>query len=252
MGASHAINSHEKAFSVITERVWFEGDGALKEGQGLCYNWDYGTATAADGRRGNRVELPTILNAPYFAGVADKPYAADTGGQFVTINKPGSFCNVWSAVSNTIGSGVSTCEAGTGGNGAGFFGRGGFPGRGTLRPLQTIDRSSTAGLCFGYLEDGPESGLIEEVTPLDNAAVVLMVGGLSHILAATLTNGDSTFTVADGLFNGQEKGIHIVGTQATNNLVITFTSAEQNVDANTTLATWTADTIAEEIYVKWY
>jgi len=252
MGASHAINSHEKAFSVVSERVWFAASTALKEGHGLCYNWDVGTATAADGRRGNHVELPTILNAPYFAGVADKVYAARTGGQFITINRPGSFCNVWSAVSNTIGTTLSTCEAGTGGNGAGFFGREGFQGKGSFTPLQTIDRSSTAGVCFGYLQEGPQSGLIEEVTPVDNSAIVLMVGGVSHLLAATLTNGDATFVLADGTFLGQKKGFHTVGTQTTNNVVITITSGQQNVDANTAYATWTTDTVAEETYVEWY
>jgi len=252
MGASHAINSHEKAFSAITARVWFEADSALKEGQGVCHNWDYGTATAVDGRRGNRVEVPTILNAPYFAGVADRVYAAVTGGQFITINLPGSFCNVWSAASNTIGAGLSTCEAGAGGNGAGFFGREGFQGKGSFTPLQTIDRSSTAGVCFGYLQEGPQSGLIEEVTPADNSAITLMVGGVSHILAAALGTGDATFTVADGTFLGQKKAFHLVGTQTTNNLVLTFTSAEQNLDANTALASWTADTAKEEISVEWF
>lgn len=250
MGASHAINSHEKAFSVISEEVWFEADTALKEGQGVCYNWDYGTATAADGRRGNRVELPTILNAPHFAGVADKVYAARTGGQFITINQPGSYCNVWSAANNTIGAGISTCEAGTGGNGAGFFGREGFQGKGSFTPLQTINRG-TPGLCFGYLQEGPQSGLIEEVTAVDNSTIVLMVGGVSHLLAVTLGTGDALFTVADGTRNGQLKGFHLVGDQTTNNLVLTFTSAQQNVDANTALTTWTADTALEEIYVEW-
>ncbi len=152
MGYSAAINSHEKAFSVISAVVWFGGSTALNEGQGLCYNWDVGTGTASDGRRGNHVELPTILNAVYSAGVADRPYAAVTGGQFITINLPGSYCNIWSNASNTIGTSITTCSSDT--TNAGIFVYAGFPGKGSAVPLQTIDRSETAGLCFAYLQEG--------------------------------------------------------------------------------------------------
>ena len=190
------------------------------------------------------------MNAPYFAGVADKPYAARTGGQFITINQPGSFCNVWSAASNTIGVGLSTCEAGTGGNGAGFFGRAGYPGRGTLTPLQTIDRSSTAGLCFGYLQDGEESNLIEEITPIDNSAKTLMVGGISYLKAATLTNGDCTYIIAAVTRPHQRKGVVTVGTQATNNVVVTIVVGVQADGSDTDYETWTTDTIADETHLK--
>lgn len=247
---SHAINAHIKQSQAIIEFVWFNGDGALNEGQGVCYNWDYGTAANYDARRTNEVEVPTILNAPYFAGVAARPYAAHTGGQFIEIFLPGSTCNVWSELSNTIGVGRTTCEAGAGGGGAGFFGAGGLPGRGSATPLQTIDRSTTAGLCMVYLETGPESGLVEYITPAAaGGAITCMVGGVTRFLAVTLA-ADATFTLADGTLPGQRKAFHVEGLQTTNNIVITVTSGEQ-LDGATDLATITMDAVAMTSVLEW-
>lgn len=247
--ANFSVDGHIDQGNVFIARVWFNGSVALNEGQGVCYNWNYGTATDSEPRRGNEVEVPAILNARYFAGVCAQAVTARTGGQFIEINLPGSVCNVWSGVSNTIGVGLTTCEAGTGGNGAGFFGRAGFEGRGSAVPLETVDRSSTAGLCLCRLLDGDESGLVEEVTPTAGA-ITLMVGGVSHVLAATL-GSDATFTLADGTITGQRKGFHLVGAQTTNNLVITITSGRQNISGDTAYATWTADTAAEELFMEW-
>jgi len=46
-----STNAPQKQAPVIPQWVWFEETTALKEGQGVCYNWDYGTAETADGRR---------------------------------------------------------------------------------------------------------------------------------------------------------------------------------------------------------
>ena len=54
-----SVNSHQSDSNRIVEWVWYEGTDALKAGEGVCYNTDYGTATEADGRRCNRVERPT-------------------------------------------------------------------------------------------------------------------------------------------------------------------------------------------------
>ncbi|GAG19484.1 unnamed protein product, partial [marine sediment metagenome] len=54
-----SLNGYEKQNNAKIGWVWFEGTTALLEGQGVCYNFDYGTAPgSADGRRYNRVELP--------------------------------------------------------------------------------------------------------------------------------------------------------------------------------------------------
>ena len=209
--SSNALNAPLDAAPTISEWVWFGGDGALLEGQGVCYNWDYGTPATREASRGNRVELPTILNAPYFAGVAARPYAANTGGRLIEIFVPGSTCNVLSQVANVIGVGRTCCVAG--GTYAGYFDKAGFPGRGNATALQTIDRSSTAGLCLATLERGPQSGLIE-LNPLTAAgtAITCMVGGITYFDTALTLAADATFTLADGAVIGQRKAFCCMAT----------------------------------------
>lgn len=242
-----SVNAHVKQNNVITEWVWFTGSTALLEGQGVCYDFDYGTASAADARRTNYVELPSITNARYFAGVAARAYAACTGGQFIEIYKPGSTCNILSKASTTLGSGLLTCEAG--GTYAGYFRYAGFEGEGSCVPLQTVDRSSTAGNCLAKLLTGIPSGLVEVVTP-EAGAITCMVGGITFFAAATL-GSDATFTLADGTISGQRKGFSLLGAQTTNNIVITVTSGVQSDGSDTALATWTADTAKEEAFLVW-
>jgi len=228
--------------------VWFEGSTALAEGQAVCYNYDYGTASAETPARYNRVELPSTSNNMHFAGVADKAYTAVTGGQLIKINLPGSCCNILSYASTTLGSGRLTFECG--GTYAGYFRDEGFSGAGSAKPLQTVDRSSTAGTCLAILEEGPQSWGCERLTALDNAAVTPMVGGATHMPAVTLTNGDCTATLADGVETGLRKAFYLVGAMTTNNFVLTVTSGMQ-ADGSTALATWTADEAADELVLQW-
>lgn len=248
-----SINAPQKQGFTKSAWVWFEGSTALNEGQAVCYNWDYGTAASIDARRTNRVELPAILNAPYFAGVAARAYSANTGGQLIEIFLPGSTCNVWSCVANTIGTGVSTFEVGTGGDGAGFFGRGGFPGKGTVTPLQTIDRG-TPGLCLAYLHEGPQSGGIEVVTPSTDGDddITLMVGGVTYLIGTVaIANSNAAFTVADGTYSGQKKAIVCEGTFSTSLVEIDFTSA-QHADGSTALVSADFNADKEEIALTWH
>jgi hypothetical protein len=76
----------------------------------------------------------------------------------------------------------------------------------------------------------------------------MMVGGKTIFAAATLA-ADATFTVADGTIAGLKKKFYVVGTQGTNNIVITVNGIR--VDGSTALASWTADTIAEELTLAW-
>lgn len=241
-----SINSPTKKGNVRSLWVWFEGTTALKEGQGVCYNWDYGTAASVDARRMNHVELPSITNARFFAGVAARAYSAKSTGQMIEIYGPGSCCNVLSLSSNTIGVGLTTCIAG--GTYAGYFKYAGFEGEGSAVPLQTIDRSSTAGLCFAKLQEGVPSGLIELITATAGGATTMMVGGVTCFETATPAS-DATFTVADGTIAGLKKKFVVKGTQTTNNIVITINGIR--VDGSTALVTDTMDTTNEEITICW-
>lgn len=250
MGSPQSVNAHIAKAEANPLWVWFTGSTALLEGQAVCYDYDYGTASAYDGKRTNRVELPSQSNARWFAGVAARNYAASSGGQFVEINAPGSTCNVLSQASTTIGVGRLTFTVG--GTYAGYFKRQGFEGAGSCVPLQTVDRSSTAGKCLARLEVGPQSGGVEEVTVVDDSAVVCMVGGVTYIIGAALATGDCTFTLADGTLSGQRKAFSVVDTAVTtNNFVVTVTSGIQ-ADGATALASITMNALAEEIVLTWY
>lgn len=251
-----SVNAYEKQAVAIPQWVWFGGSTALSEGQGVCYNYDYGTATVADGRRFNRVELPSITNARFFAGVAAKNYSAKTGGQLIEINTPGSLCNVLSKASTTLGVGRLTCEAG--GTYAGYFRLAGFPGEGTVVPLQTVDRSETAGKCQAYLETGEPSGLVEVVSTntdglLDGGATTIMVGGVTYFDTDISTGDNATATLADGAYPGARKA-YVCQKAQTNDIAITVTSGVEgvgNADPTDALGTIVLDADEEEITLRW-
>ena len=85
-----SINGHSKGPNIVAEWVWYEGVDALKEGEAVCYNTDYGVAASYDARRGNRVERPSTSNNMAFAGVAARSYPASSTGRLIEIYVPGS------------------------------------------------------------------------------------------------------------------------------------------------------------------
>jgi hypothetical protein len=248
MSTSHAINAYEKKAPAISKWVWFGGSTALLEGQAVCYNEDYGTATAYDGRRGNRVELPSQANARAFAGVAAKSYNASTGGQLIEIYAAGSYANVLSKASTTLGAGRLTFEVG--GTYAGYFRYAGLEGEGSCVPLQTVDRSTTAGKCFAKLEVGAPSGGVEVVT-VTAGANVFMVGGTTLFAAADIAS-DATFTLADAVLPGLKKVFRTIGAVTTSNVVVTVTTgvmgawAAAAAEPTAALATVTLNAADEE------
>jgi len=246
--SSRSLNAYQKQADTISAWVWFEGATALLEGQGVCYNWDYGTASASDARRGNRVEVPTILNAPYFAGVCARDYSAQSGGQLIEIYLPGSVCSVLCKVSTTIGVGIFTCEAA--GTYAGYFRYAGFQGRGSMVPLQTADCSTDAGLVLCRLQEGEESNLVQVVDADTGGAIACMVGGVT-VLDATGTPGShATFTMADGTKPGQRKKfVCVVDYGDTYDFVITVNGIQ--LDGATALQTIVLDDDGDEDTVEW-
>lgn len=248
-----SINGYNKQSRQYIEWVWFTGSTALKEGQGVCYDWDYGTATDPDGRRCNFVELPSITNARFFAGVAKNNYAAKSGGQLIEVCRPGSYCNILSKASTTIGVGRLTCEAG--GTYAGYFRYTGFAGEGSAVPLQTVDRSATPGKCFAALEVGEPSGLVDvPVLPTAGGAITCMVGGVTVFDTATTLGANATFTLADSTLPGLKKMFKCAAAMTTGDIVVTVTSGVKGVgDADPTgaLSTITMDADNEECALEW-
>jgi hypothetical protein len=235
--------------------VWFNGDVALAEGVAVCFNFDYGTATDSEAKRLNEVEVPTSLNAQFFAGTTNAAYIAVTGGQFIEINRPGSLCKILVAASTVVGVGLLTfsVDAAT----AGQFISVGLPGEGSATPYQTTTYVATAQLCLARLQQGQPSGGVENVTVVDNDAIgTLMIGGTTLITGATIGAGDSTYTLADGAVPGIRKKFKVITTEiATNDFVITVTNGATDDIDDVVLATVTwagaGTTIAQEITLVW-
>lgn len=144
--------------------VWFTGNGSssqtVYEGQGVCYYFDYGTATTAEASRYNRVELPDSSNAAHFAGVLSQGYTIPAGGRVVTIYKPGSVCNVLtlSGEAATIGSTVLVFNYG---DNFGKFTAETDDGVGTATALQTVSDAGADQLCLAVLQEGLQSGGVD-------------------------------------------------------------------------------------------
>jgi len=235
---SQAINAPEKLGRVFSEWVWFEDATALKEGQAVCYNVDYGTAANEDARRFNRVETPSTSNNLWFAGVAARAYAADTGGQLIEIYKPGSVCNIYVAVSTVLNQGLLTFDVTTAV--AGQFLREGMPGAGSAIPMQTTTYSATAQSCLALLLEGPQSGGIELVALAGGSAFVAMVGGTTQCTGYAAAT-DATETIIDGLIPGLRKKIVVKGTAISGGgaMILTIDNNDGIMLDGTALATLT-------------
>lgn len=172
-------NGPAQVSNPITGWVWYEGTDAIKEGEGVCFNTNYGTATERDGRRSRNVERPSTSNNTAFAGVAARNYAAESGGQFIEINEPGSK-NVMVALGTNpvIDTGILTFQVG-GGSGAGRFVKGGFLGRGSIVPRETIAaailETSMTG-AWSLAADGVTLTVVSTTGLLANDTVVLLGG----------------------------------------------------------------------------
>ena len=207
-----------------TKRVWAATTSAIGEGYAFCYNTDSGTAGDVVENRGLYVETPSTSNNYAFAGVALRAYVAKTAGQWITIVEPPSYALVYTNQSCTIGKYITACE------GQSYFYKPGFQGRGTAEILQTVDRS-TAGLCLVWLMDGPQSGLVQEVTVVAAGGAVtgVMAGGVTYHSTAVTLAADATYTIADGTFPGQKKMIICDATMTTNDIDVTVSNHSTSV-----------------------
>jgi len=154
-----SLNGPLKQARVQKAVVWFEGDTALTEGQGVCYNSDYGTATVADARRMSHVELPANGNKTFFAGVAVRNYSARSGGQMIEICEPGSVCTILLAIGVSSVVGVTALECTYV---AGTFKAATNNGKGVATALQTVTGGAAVLPCLALLREGlPSVGLAD-------------------------------------------------------------------------------------------
>ena len=255
-----STNGPIKAANAITGWVWYSGTDALKEGEGLCFDTNYGTAASRDCRRNNVVERPSTSNNMAFAGVAARDYAASASGQFVEINMPGSRgVNVALGVDTVIDTGILTFQVG-GGTGAGRFVKSGYIGRGSIVPRQTVTAviessmtgawslavdgktltvSDTAGLAAGdtvVLLGGKDEGSSKKIVPgkytiasiTSGTVLVLTVSAALAVSSGALTCSGYAYTgspkcQADLLDGAESGGVEFVAPPATGGAaVMTF------------------------------
>lgn len=183
-----STNGHIKQSNPIVEWVWYEGADAIREGEAVCFNTDYGTAANVDCRRNNRVERPTTSNNKAFAGVAARDYSAKSGGQFIEIYAPGSKgVKIALAVDTVIGTGLLTfCVAGKYNVGAstglktdaGRFYTGKYLGRGSAIPRQTVTAVIEASMtgAWSLATDGVTLA-VASTTGLAAGDTVVLLGG---------------------------------------------------------------------------
>ena len=173
-----STNGPIKMANAITGWVMYSGTDALKEGEGLCYDTNYGTAASRDCRRNNVVERPSTSNNMAFAGVVARDYPASPTGQFIEINLPGSRgVNVALGVNTVIDTGILTFQAG-GGTGAGRFVKGGYVGRGSIVPRQTVTALLFASMtgAWSLATDGVTL-TVSDTTGLAAGDTVVLLGG---------------------------------------------------------------------------
>jgi hypothetical protein len=183
-----STNGHIKQSNPIVEWVWYEGADAIREGEAVCFNTDYGTAANVDCRRNNRVERPTTSNNKAFAGVAARDYSAKSGGQFIEIYAPGSKgVKIALAVDTVIGTGLLTfgvagkynVGASTGlKTDAGRFYTGKYLGRGSAIPRQTVTAVLEASMtgAWSLATDGVTLTVVS-TTGLAAGDTVVLLGG---------------------------------------------------------------------------
>lgn len=150
MGIRNLIQYRKQAYQKKGLFVYL-GTAALKKGRGMCFDLDYYTAETGEavtdpfGARGLKVvQRPLNSNNGAFAGVLTQNYPARTSGlQLVELALPGGCAMIAQRATSVINAGLLTCVVGEDDSGNvtdinGVFGYGGFPGRGSAIPLETL------------------------------------------------------------------------------------------------------------------
>ncbi len=161
-----SLNAYIKQGNTKSLWLWIEGTGSvqsLKQGQGMCYNFDYnrsgGAATDSVPERYNRIELPSTGNKTHFAGVLACDVSVPKTGTLVEVYGPGSVCVILTAldVTATVGSTILECTYD-----AGTWKAASNTGKGVATALQTITATGAVQQCLAVLQEGlPSVGLAD-------------------------------------------------------------------------------------------
>ena len=111
-----------------------------------------------------------------------------------------------------------------------------------------IKKTHPTVLCL--LEDGPESGCQEVISPRDATAVQSMVGGCTFLCGGYSIAADSTAVLADGLTEGQLKGFQLLGTLGSEDWIITITSGSRE-EGDTGMGTLEFDAANDMAILEW-
>jgi hypothetical protein len=168
----------------------------------------------------------------------------------IEIYRPGSTCNIYSGANSTIGVGLLTFDVTS--SYEGYFRYEGLRGEGSAIPLQTVDRSSTAGVCQALLLGGDPSGGVEVVQLVDNTAWVAMVGGTTLIVGAAMAVGSPTEEVLDGTIEGLRKKVEVITTAVTTNEAALDIENNDGITlAGGALASCALGAIGDQVVLQW-
>lgn len=245
------------------KRVWYSGTDTLYEGYNLCYDSDSITAdgfnaadtaiTAATSSlaRNRVVEKPSQGNCNSYAGVVAPECDGFVGPGEITIIPPGNVANVRMKLNCTINATYGTVTAGSYDmEGTGYWGEG------TAKAIQTINRSSTAGLVQAELMVGVPSGGYESISAAAvtvGGAQTFMPYGVTVFNNAATPASDVTYSLTAGQFIGQKKLFSCGATMTTNDIVITATRSivTAGVPAAAASKYYELDAAAEYAEFRW-
>jgi len=148
------------------------------------------------------VEAPSNSNNGAFAGVLTRDYPARTSGmQIVELYLPGGCAMVAQRVASTINTGLVTCAVGENDSGVatlmnGVFGHGGFRGRGSAIPLETLAAATLGDLAFQNVA-GTAVAVYSSSTGLTTITMALAGTALGYVSAA-IDASDYEMTVWGG------------------------------------------------------
>jgi len=243
---------YEQQGRVIKRLVKHTAGTALVKGVAMCYDRDYGTATAVDEYRDKIVLVPGTTNNGSFAGVTARSYKAKTGGRMIEIYEPGSVCFALIADGSiTIGDrSFVTFIVGGASNGK-FTAAAAAPvGIGSAKVLQTL--AATGLGLVELLATGDQTGGVETSTSVAaGGAITPMVGGKTIVTGVALTGADITATLADGTYIGQRKVFYVAADLGdAYDFILTTTTCVQ-LDGSTGLSNVTMDDIGDYCMFEW-